>query len=90
MCLFRKVNKCGILINDLLIILAAIGVRGVMKKKIFSLALVLSLVGGALAACDSGGGTGGTGGGASTSPSESPSASPSISPSTSPSSSTSP
>lgn len=72
----RKVNKCGIVINEQIIALAAIGERGVMKTKVVSLALILGMVA-LLGACSSGG-TGGTGGETtSPSPAESPSTSPS-------------
>lgn len=71
---FIKLNKCGIVINELLII-TAIGERGVMKKKIVSLALVLGLFT-LLGACDQTGGDAGTTD-TSPSPAESPATSPS-------------
>jgi len=55
--LFRKINKCDIVINEQIIISAIIG--GVMKTKVVSLAVVLGLFGAFLGGCD----TGGTGGG---------------------------
>ena len=69
-----------------MIILDAIGERGVMKTKIVSLALVLGLIT-LLGACAQEGGGGGTGGETSPSPAESPGEAPmeSPSPTTSPS-----
>jgi len=58
--LFRKINKCDIVINEQIII-ARIGERGVMKTKIVSLAMVLGLFA-FLGGCDTGTGGGGTGG----------------------------
>jgi len=77
------VNKCGILINERIIILAATGERGVMKKKIVSLALVLGFVT-LIGACDQTGGGGGTTD-TSPSPAESPLDGGGVSPSPSPS-----
>jgi len=41
--LLRKINKCDIVINEQINIIARIGERGVMKTKIVSLAMVLGL-----------------------------------------------
>jgi hypothetical protein len=67
----KKVNKCGIVIKSGSFICTAFGERGDMNKKFIGLALVFSLLGGFLGACDAGGGGGGTG--TSPSPAESPS-----------------
>ncbi len=56
---FKKSNKYGIVFNRRKIVLATIGERGVMKTKIFGLALMLSLAA-ILGACEGGGGGTGT------------------------------
>ncbi|GAA6619845.1 hypothetical protein NUACC26_056590 [Scytonema sp. NUACC26] len=63
----KKNQQIGYLIQQAKFVLAAIGERGVMKVKILSLTLMLSLAA-VLGACEGGGGGGGTTGGDTSSP----------------------